>query len=265
MGYQSIYNQLRANGLTEAGALGMLGNWDCESNCESVRVQGDFSPYRTLSKQYTADVDSGKISPSQFANDQKGYGLAQWTYFTRKANLLSFVKARSGSVGSEDLQVQFAIYELVSEFQSLLNTLRSSNDLYQCTKLICYQYENPAVKNVDVRYAAAVRIRGQIELDGGGDDPQPGPEPTPEPTPTPTPAPVDHSLHLRTIDKHCSGFNEVYLLQSLLLCRGYLDTAPNNIFGSYLEEIVEDFQEDYGLVADGIVGNNTWNKLMQRG
>ena len=31
---QTIYNVLRKRGLTQAAALGMLGNWWCESNCE---------------------------------------------------------------------------------------------------------------------------------------------------------------------------------------------------------------------------------------
>ena len=65
MGYQSIYDQFRANGLTEAGALGMLGNFDCESNCISYRLQGDFSQYYNVSKQYTLDVDTGSISRNQ--------------------------------------------------------------------------------------------------------------------------------------------------------------------------------------------------------
>ena len=70
--YQTIYNRLRAAGLTEAGALGFLGNWDCESNCESVRVQGDFSPYRTVSKQYVEDIATGKLNRDSFKNDAKG-------------------------------------------------------------------------------------------------------------------------------------------------------------------------------------------------
>ena len=32
--HQTIYNLLRGYGLSEAGALGMLGNWECESGCE---------------------------------------------------------------------------------------------------------------------------------------------------------------------------------------------------------------------------------------
>ena len=45
--HQTIYNLLRGYGLSEAGAIGVIGNWQAESNCEPNRVQGDFSPYRT--------------------------------------------------------------------------------------------------------------------------------------------------------------------------------------------------------------------------
>ncbi len=72
-----IYNQLRASGVSRAGALGLLGNWQAESGLEPNRLQNDFSPQRTLSKAYTADVTSGKIPRTQFARDQKGDGLAQ--------------------------------------------------------------------------------------------------------------------------------------------------------------------------------------------
>ena len=197
--YQTIYDGFRQYGLTEAGALGFLGNFDCESNCEPNRVQGDFSPYRSASKEYTADVDSGKISREQFKNDSKGYGLAQFTYFTRKAALYDFHVAKGLSIGDCGLQIDFVMLELKSDFLGLFNLLKTSNDLYECVKQICYVYENPAVKNVDARYQAAIRIKNEIDL-----DPQPVP---PEPTPTP-PEPVKVYWPPRTIDFHCTDFPE---------------------------------------------------------
>lgn len=256
MSYQTIYNQLRANGLTEAGALGMLGNWDCESNCISYRLQGDYSYPYNESRQYTADVDSGRISRVQFMNDGKGYGLAQWTYWSRKSNLYDFWKARGGSIGNEHLQVEFAISELVGEFSGLLNMLRSSNDLYQCTKEICYKYENPAIKNVDQRFAAAQRIKGEIDL-----NPQPVPPEPPGPEPGP---PTQVFWPPRTIDCHCVDWPEVTVLGSVLYCRGYLSYAAV-AWDDEVTEAVKAFQRDAGLVPDGCVGPMTWGKLLERG
>ena len=261
MSYQTIYDQLRTAGLTEAGALALLGNWECESNCEANRVQGDFSPYRTQSKQYTTDVDYGMIPKQQFQNDQRGYGIAQWTYCSRKAALYDFCKKLGSSIGNETTQVKFALEELKNDFPSLLNELKTSNDLYECTKDVCYKFENPAVKNVDARFQAANRIKGMIDLDGGGDTP----DPDPDPEPTPEPPAEEHKLVLRTIDKNCSGFDEVFLLQSALLCRGYLETTPTDAFGSWLDEIVKQFQKDNGLTPDGIVGPLSWERLLEVG
>ena len=262
MSYQTIYNQLRASGLTEAGALALLGNWDCESNCESVRVQGDFSPYRTVSKQYVEDIATGRINRDSFKNDAKGFGLAQWTYFTRKAALYDFWKAKGGSIGDEALQVDFALPELRSDYSGLLNNLKTSNDLYDCTKDVCWKFENPAVKNVDARFQSANRIKAQIDLNPGPVPPQPEP-PQPEP---PEPQPTVF-WPPRTIDYHCEGWPEVVVLTSVLYCRGYLDYAIG-YWDDSVTEAVKAFQKatfpGQPSEWDGVVGPMTWDKLLER-
>ena len=258
MSYQTIYDRLRANGLTEAGALAMLGNWDCESNCISCRLQGDFKYPYNASKEYANGVDTGRISRDQFKNDRQGFGLAQWTLDSRKACLYDFAKTRSASIGDEDLQIQFAISELVGDFSALLSLLRSSNDLYECTNKICYQYENPAIKNVDARFRSAIRIRSEIDL-----NPQPVPPDPPEPPVPPVPpAPVGVYWPPRTIDFHCADWPEVTALGSVLYCRGYLDYAAD-AWNDEVTEAVKDFQFDNGLKKDGVVGPKTWKMLLE--
>ena len=258
MGYQSIYDRLRSNGLTEAGALGMLGNWDCESNCESVRVQGDFSPYRSASKQYIADVDSNKISRDQFRRDQKGTGLAQWTLFERKSGLWDFCKNyKHCSIGDETAQVEYAITELNTDFSGLFSLLKTSKDLYECTKKICEIFENPAVKNVDARYQAAIRIKGMIDLN-------PSPVPPDPPQPDPPEPPTETYWPPRTIDSHCNGWPEVAVLNAVLYCRGYAYDVWD-LWDELTTGAVIQFQKDNGLDADGVVGPMTWGKLLERG
>lgn len=262
MGYQSIYNQLRASGLTEAGALALLGNWDCESNCESNRLQGDFSPYRNMSRQYTAGVDDGSMSKKQFMGDSKGFGLAQWTYWSRKAALYDFCKQRGASIASEEYQVQFAVAELVSDFKGLYEALLKSNDLYDLTSQVCYKFENPAIKNVQQRYDSAIRIKGQIDTKGGGDDPQP------QPDPQPAPAPTSEYWPPRTI---CNGMKgkDVEVLCAVLKAREFGVNYVTDDFGSFIEEAVIKFQKsafpDTPSEWDGIVGPKTWSKLFDMG
>lgn len=253
---QSIYNAFRRNGLTEAAALGFLGNWQCESENEPFRLQGDFSSYRTMSKAYVQGLTNGTISKQQFQNDQKGFGLAQWTYWSRKADLYDFWKASGKAIDDASLQVDFAMKELRESYGALLTFLKSTNDVFTACSRICREYERPAVNNIDARFQAANKIKYEIDLNAweDGDDPQPEPEPEPK-----------HELVLRVIDCNCSGFYEIYLLQSLLLCRNYQIPVDGVwIKGDTTDLAVEAFQKANGLEPDKCVGNKTWNKLMER-
>ena len=127
-----IYNQLRASGLSEAGALGLMGNWMAESGLEPGRLQGDFTQGRTYSRAYTDDVASGRIGRSQFGRDQKGYGLAQWTYYTRKEDLYDFWNGSGKALDDAGMQVSFAVQELSEngEYVGLWNVLKTTDDLW---------------------------------------------------------------------------------------------------------------------------------------
>ena len=57
---------------------------------------------------------------------------------------------------------------------------------------------------------------------------------------------------------------EVKYLQQKLNSFLYPVGAIDGIFGSQTEKAVQDFQLENGLVPDGIVGNNTWDFLMDR-
>ncbi len=54
---------------------------------------------------------------------------------------------------------------------------------------------------------------------------------------------------------------KVKLLQEKLKARGYDVGMLDAVFGAGLKNTVMKFQKDNGLIADGIVGPKTWNKL----
>lgn len=256
---QWIYNTLKRAGLTTAGALGVMGNWDCESNLEANRVQGDFSPFRSVSKDYTTRVMNGSISRDTFCKDAKGYGLAQWTYHTRKAGLYDYWEAAGTDLDDAEMQTNYALNELARDYPALLNLLKTSNDIYECTKEVCRVFERPAVNNYDARFASAQKLKERLDLDAVPDSQQ-----GEKPIPTWAATPATEWWPPRMLCKGMIG-KDVIVLQAILSAREWGVDGTDGIFSSLIEEKVKDFQKANGLAVDGIVGWKTWGKLLERG
>lgn len=282
--YQIIYNRLRKAGLTEAVAVGFLGNWQAESGCEPNRLQNDFGSFRTISKNYTASVINGSISRNQFGADEKGYGLAQWTYVNkssmqgRKFDLYDFWKKSGKALDDVSMQVDFALWELHHGYVHVLNELKNCTDIYKATDTICRKFEQPFYNNVDVRYQNAMTIRRQLDLDSWQNE---EPESTAEASELTQNENVSTSWEKIPATEYwpCRGMTggredpglcvgmqgpDVEVVQSILKARAFIATNPDGIFGSYLKEVVMIFQDAYGLDADGIIGPKTWAKLLER-
>ncbi len=270
-----IYNQLRAAGVSRAGALGLLGNWKAESGLEACRLQNDFSAGRIYSRSYTDDVTAGRITRAQFARDQKGYGLAQWTYFNfstgqgRKLELYDFWKKSGKALDDVSMQVAFALHELTTEGQyaGLWQILRTTDDIWTATDKVCRLYEQPYYCNVDTRFRYAKELEAEISAA----------ESTPGEKDTGTVSAVrEDSVTVpsvqaeglselyypyRMIDKSMAG-TDVAVLQAVLSARGYYTGALDGIFGDVLDAAVRKFQMDHDLVVDGVCGPMTWRKIL---
>ena len=158
MSSKTIYDALRTAGLTAEGACGLMGNMMAESSMQADIAQRGMT--KLSDAQYTAAADNGLLD---FSHDAVGYGLCQWTYHTRKAELLSYARARGVSVGNEDMQVQFCLRELRQDYPGVLRVLCSSADIYECAQIVCVQYERPAVNNVQARAEFARNFAAQFE------------------------------------------------------------------------------------------------------
>ena len=159
MSNKSIWNALRAGGMTAAGAAAMMGNMMAESAMRSNNVQ-DGMGY--TDEEYTRSVDNGRIDRESFATDDRGYGLCQWTYPTRKRELYTFAVKYGASIGNEEMQVAFCLYECPNETPDVWAQCCTSDDVAMLTSIICYKYENPAVKNVDDRYKFAMQFYNEF-------------------------------------------------------------------------------------------------------
>ena len=130
----------------------MGGNIQAESGNRSNNVE-DRSGMSDA--QYTAMVDAGGYDFATDNGAHYGYGLCQWTLKSRKVELLQYAQNRGVSIADEDMQVDFAVYELKRDFNGLWNFLCSTDDMYTATDRICREFENPAVKNTAKRYEFA--------------------------------------------------------------------------------------------------------------
>lgn len=161
MSNRTIFDALRAAGLTIEGACGLMGNMQAESMMKSNIAQRGMT--KLSDEQYTAAADNGLLD---FVRDSVGYGLCQWTYHTRKAALLAFCKARGVSVGDEQAQVAFCLQELQRDYPMVMLTLKTSHELYQCTADVCTKFERPAVNNIDARYQFAQQFYNEFAGSG---------------------------------------------------------------------------------------------------
>ena len=92
------------------------GNLYAESGLVPANLQNTYEKKLGYTDAtYTAAVDSGAYA--NFAKDGAGYGLAQWTYHTRKAALLAFAKAAGKSVGDLETQLAFLVHELRESYK----------------------------------------------------------------------------------------------------------------------------------------------------
>ena len=94
---ERIINFLRSKGLNDFGIAGVLGNLFAESGLNSRNLQNTYEKkFGMTDQQYTDAVDNGTYT--NFIYDKAGYGLCQWTYWSRKQNLLNFAKERKGDL-----------------------------------------------------------------------------------------------------------------------------------------------------------------------
>ena len=134
--------------MSDIAVAGIMGNMEAESNCEAMRVQGDFSATRTISKIYAEKFNT---YPSECFTDAKGWGLCQWTYYTRKEDLYQFCHDRGVGVEDEAAQVAFFLYEIKRDYSATWAAIQSAPDIRTAAYQMCHNYERPAVDNIDTR------------------------------------------------------------------------------------------------------------------
>lgn len=131
-----------------------MGNLYAESGLRSNNLQNAYETKLGYTDEtYTAAVDNGTYT--QFTEDKAGYGIAQWTFWSRKAALLNFCKEKNSSIGDLHTQLNFLWNELNSSYQQLLKILQSSESFQECSNAVLTQFERPADQGASVQQTRA--------------------------------------------------------------------------------------------------------------
>ena len=175
---KTVWNYLTNAGYTKAGAAGLMGNLKAESGIESVIYERAYrSKLGYISDQeYVNRVNNGQYSEYNFVHDAVGFGLAQWTYYSRKQNLYNTCK---GQIGSLNCQLKYLVAEIKSDFSGVNSKLRSSNSVSDCALKVLFDFERPANQGTSVQNYRINLAQGYYNTfaggSGGGSDPTPTP------------------------------------------------------------------------------------------
>jgi len=143
MSEKTIWEYLKAQGLTDAGVAGLMGNLYAESGLRPNNLKNSYEGKLGMADaEYTEMVDRGTYA--NFGNDRAGYGLAQWTYPSRKAALLAYAKAAGKSIGDLEMQLGFLMQELSTGYKTVLNVLRTTVSVREASDIVLLQFERPA-------------------------------------------------------------------------------------------------------------------------
>ena len=164
-----IWNFLADKGMSAEGIAGLMGNLNQESDLIFDNLQNDKegkSSVRGLTDSIYADaVDSGAYD--NFAGDGAGYGLAQWTFGSRKQGLLDLANERGTSISDPYTQLEYLWSEL--ENSSFFDSLMNATDVDEATKLVMNEFEKPSAEyaNLDNRLSFANSTYNSMKSSGG--------------------------------------------------------------------------------------------------
>ena len=151
---EKIYIFLIKEGYTPEGACAIIANLDHESGLRPNNLQDTYNASYGSDTYYTDIVNNKTYSKTKFMNDKAGYGLAQWTYPTRKGKLYASTVEKGISIDDMEGQLKYLISELKG-MTTLDNVLRTSNDLYTTCDKFLITFEAPLVPDYNSRRATA--------------------------------------------------------------------------------------------------------------
>ena len=148
------------------GVAGLMGNLYAESGLRANNLQNSFEKKLGMDDEaYTLAVDMGAYG--NFIRDGAGYGLAQWTFWSRKQGIFEFAKSRGKSIGDLQMQLDFLWKELMMSYQAVLTVLQNAENVREASDAVLLWYERPADQSDVVQVKRAGYGEGYLKKYGG--------------------------------------------------------------------------------------------------
>lgn len=140
-----IWKRFKNAGFSDIAVAGIMGNLQKESGLKSNNLQNSYEKKLGMDDEtYTAAVNSGAYSKESFIHDKAGYGLAQWTYWSRKEGLYKYM-IEQNMVGIDSLakQLDYIVHEFNTTYKGMLPKLSKCKTVREATSIIMKEYEKP--------------------------------------------------------------------------------------------------------------------------
>lgn len=153
---EKIYRSLNAIGICDNGISGILGNLYAESGLVPNNAQNVYmTKYGITDSEYTQKVDSGvwktPDTAKDFIHDGIGYGIAQWTYYTRKQKLLNKAKEYKASIADIDVQLDVLVQEIKARKVLYAFLKDAGHSISDCAKQFMLDFEKPADQSISAQ------------------------------------------------------------------------------------------------------------------
>ncbi len=156
---RKIWDYLMAEYKNANGVAALMGNLYVESRLDPSYAESSKIKKIGLTKnEYVRQINAKTYSEEQFTKDGIGFGLAQWTYSTRKANLYKFATDSCTPIENLDMQLAFLVSEIKNYYKTVDEAIRNTTNLRECSDIIVKRYEKP--KNQTEKFLQNRAIQG---------------------------------------------------------------------------------------------------------
>lgn len=240
-----MWDFFKSKGLNDYGVAGLMGNLYAESTLRPTNLQQTYEKKLGMSDaEYTAAVDADIYT--NFVKDSAGYGLAQWTYWTLKQDMLNYHKKANKSIGDGQTQMEFLVYQLSTKYSGVFKTLQEAKSIREASDAVLLKFERPADQSESVQLKRAQYGQKYYDIFSQKKEAD-----------NHNPTESDKRLTLRKGDEG----EEVEKLQETLKKLGFDCQGIDGKFGSNTENAVRNFQIERELTPDGICGPKTWTEI----